>query len=179
MTEKLLFAGLGGQGILLGGEILTQAILDMGKEVTFLPTYEGKVRGGTVNCNIVVSDKLIGSPVIDEADVLVAMCDQALDDFTACVVPGGKIIVNSTLVKKTVERDDVTTYYVPCTQIAIDNGNARSSNMAMIGAYAAVSGLIGPDEINTIVAEIFSGSKARFADANKKIVQAAYDYLNG
>ncbi|RLE28731.1 2-oxoacid:ferredoxin oxidoreductase subunit gamma, partial [Candidatus Acetothermia bacterium] len=107
MEKAVIFAGFGGQGILLAGKILARAGMNRGLEVTWLPSYGPEMRGGTANCTVVVADSQIGSPVVDNPEALVAMNAPSLDRFEGRVAAGGVIVVNSSLVKRAVKRHDV------------------------------------------------------------------------
>ena len=119
MTDmNILLAGFGGQGILFTGKVIAYSGLMEGKEVSWLPSYGPEMRGGTANCSVCLSDAAIGSPLVTNPDVLVAMNLPSLDKFENDVVPGGIIIVDSSIIKKKVERTDVKTIYIPASNIA-------------------------------------------------------------
>ncbi len=113
MKKKLFFAGAGGQGALAIGQMIAKAAMDEGKEVTWLPSYGPEMRGGTANCTVVVSDRPISCPLINEADMLVVMNLPSLTKFQSMVVPGGTIFINSSLVPITSDRTDVKVVEVP------------------------------------------------------------------
>ena len=106
-TTQILIAGFGGQGILFAGKFLAYKGLVEDKQVSWLPSYGPEMRGGTANCSIILSDTPVGSPIITNPDVLVAMNLPSLMKYVDAVVPGGKIIVDSTLISEKVERTDV------------------------------------------------------------------------
>ena len=119
-TTNLLFAGFGGQGILFSGKFLAYKGLIEDRQVSWLPSYGPEMRGGTANCSVILSDEPVGSPIVGNPDVLIAMNLPSLDKYEDAVVPGGKIFVDSTLIGRQVRRTDVTTYYIPATQMASD-----------------------------------------------------------
>ena len=94
MKQKMFFAGSGGQGTLAIGQMIAKAAMDEGKEVTWLPSYGPEMRGGTANCTVVVSDKPIACPLINEADLLVVMNLPSLLKFESLVAPGGLLIIS-------------------------------------------------------------------------------------
>ena len=130
---NILFAGFGGQGVLFAGKVVAYAALIANKQLSWLPSYGPEMRGGTANCSVCVSDEAIGSPLVTNPNVFIAMNLPSFDKFINAVEPGGVVIVDSSLIDKKVERDDVTVYYVPSTSLADENGVNGLSNMILIG----------------------------------------------
>ena len=118
MMKQYVFAGFGGQGMLLIGKFLAMANMLDGKHVSWLPSYGPEMRGGTANCSVTVSDEEIGSPLVDNCDVLIAMNLPSLDKFEHTVKPGGLIVVNSSIIDRKVLRDDVRVVYCDANRIA-------------------------------------------------------------
>lgn len=135
MLEQNLFAGFGGQGVLLMGQLLAYAGMLEDKYVSWLPSYGPEMRGGTANCSVNISDEPIGSPVVSKATTVVAMNRPSLDKFEPSVQPGGMLFINSSIIDRKAERTDIETYYVPCNEIAEQLGNGKVANMVMLGAY--------------------------------------------
>jgi len=165
MQVEAKFAGFGGQGIMVAGKFLAEAGMEEGKQVIWIPSYGPEMRGGTAYCTVVVSDKPIGSPVINNPIHLIAMNRPSLEKFAPMVRPGGIILINSSLIPIRSERDDVDEYLVPCNQIANDIGNIRGPNMVVLGAYVGVSGIVGLDTIEHIIREEFK-KKPQFIEMN-------------
>ena len=115
---NIVFAGFGGQGILFAGKVVAYAGLIEGRELSWLPSYGPEMRGGTANCSICLSDEPIGSPLVTNPNVLIAMNRPSLDKFVNEVEPGGTILLDSSLIDERVERDDVTVFYVPASKLA-------------------------------------------------------------
>ena len=175
MKQKMFFAGSGGQGTLAIGQMIAKAAMDEGKEVTWLPSYGPEMRGGTANCTVVVSDKPIACPLINDADLLVVMNLPSLLKFEKMVVPGGLLIVNSSLVPEKASRDDIRVLYVPANDKAIELGNDKAANMVMLGAILKETGVVEEDTIREQMRHMFSGRKEKFLPLNL----AALDlYLN-
>ena len=131
---NILFAGFGGQGVLFAGKVVAYAALIANKQLSWLPSYGPEMRGGTANCSVCVSDEAIGSPLVTNPNVFIAMNLPSFDKFINAVEPGGIVIVDSSLIDKKVERDDVTVYYVPSTSLADEKRRERPmSNMILIG----------------------------------------------
>ena len=111
MSQKsFLFSGFGGQGILFAGKFLAYKGLTDGKQVSWLPSYGPEMRGGTASCGVIISDEPVGSPIVTNPDVLVAMNLPSLDKYESAVNPGGISFADSTLIERRVERGDVTGY---------------------------------------------------------------------
>ena len=132
-TTQILIAGFGGQGVLFAGKFLAYKGLMEDQQVSWLPSYGPEMRGGTANCSVVLSDTPVGSPIITEPDVLIAMNLPSLQKFVDTVVPGGQIYVDSSLIDVKVERTDVEVFYIPATQMAKENDIATLANMIIVG----------------------------------------------
>jgi 2-oxoglutarate ferredoxin oxidoreductase subunit gamma len=141
MRKEVFMAGTGGQGVLLIGQLLTQAALEDGLEVSWFPIYSPEVRGGTSNCTVVVADGAVGSPVSGSPASMLLMDQLSVDTHVERVKPGGLVVVNSTLVES-VGRDDVELVAVPATQSAAELGNERVTNMIMLGAYVGCTEVV-------------------------------------
>ena len=139
MTTQILIAGFGGQGILFAGKFLANKGMLEGRYLSWLPSYGPEMRGGTANCSVVLSDDPVGSPIVNHPDVLIVMNLPSLDKYEDAVVPGGTIFVDSTLIERKVNRQDVKSIYIPATKIAQQNGiptilsgNRRSGQISRI-----------------------------------------------
>ena len=133
MMNQILIAGFGGQGVLFAGKFLAYKGLIEGKQVSWLPSYGPEMRGGTANCSVIVGDEPIGSPIVNAPNTLVAMNLPSLQKYENAVVPGGLILVDSTLIAEQVRRTDVRVRYVPATKLANDSGFATLANMILMG----------------------------------------------
>ena len=175
MTEQIIIAGFGGQGVMSMGQMLAYAGMHEDRHVSWLPSYGPEMRGGTANCSVVVADSEIISPTVSEPTVLVAMNQPSLVKFGANVRPGGHIFVNSTVVDEKVARDDVTVHYVDCGKIAGELGNDRVANMVMLGAVVGATELIDLKAVQNMMSEIFTGKKARLVQLNVDAIQSGAD----
>ncbi len=137
---SIILAGFGGQGILSAGKFIAESALMEGREVSWFPSYGPEMRGGTANCSVVISDEAIGSPVINDADVLIAMNGPSLEKFAATVKPGGLIIVDSTLVKGQPGRSDIKFIAIPASTLAEAMGNMNFASIALLGCLAHQTG---------------------------------------
>jgi len=175
-TTQILIAGFGGQGVLFAGKYLAYKGLVQDKQVSWLPSYGPEMRGGTANCSVIISDSPVGSPIITNPDVLIAMNLPSLQKFVDAVVPGGKIIIDSTLIDAKVERTDVEVFYVPATQMAKDAGFATLANMILAGkALKEIEGVAYEGNKQTLESFI-PARKANLIDVNCQALQAGYDF---
>ena len=122
--HQIVIAGFGGQGLLFSGKVLAYAGLIEGRELSWLPSYGPEMRGGTANCNVILSDAPVGSPIVNTPNVLMVMNNPSLDKYENAVQPGGKIFLDSTLIARKVTRTDVEAYYVPGHEDGNGHGNA-------------------------------------------------------
>ena len=175
-TTQILIAGFGGQGVLFAGKFLAYKGLTENMQVSWLPSYGPEMRGGTANCSVVLSDSPVGSPIITNPDVLVAMNLPSLQKFVDTVVPGGKIIIDSTLISAKVERTDVEVFYIPATQMAKDAGFATLANMILVGKLLKECDAV-PFAGNKETLESFiPAKKANLIEVNLQALQAGYDF---
>ena len=166
MKKQIIISGFGGQGGLAIGKNLAEAGMGEGLNVTWAPSYGPEMRGGTANCSVVLSDKPVGSPVFARSTELIALNEPSLMKFEEGVLPGGTVFVNSDVVTDKVQREDLTAYYIPCSKIADEVGNAKVSNMVMLGAYVAATKALKPETIEKMIQEMFAGPKAKFIPLN-------------
>lgn len=176
MTHEILLAGFGGQGILFSGKFLAYDGLLEDREVSWLPSYGPEMRGGTCNCSIILSDSKIGSPIVSNPNVLVAMNLPSLDKFENSAVPGAKIFVDSSLIDRKVERDDVDVYYIPATKLASDENLPGLANMIMIGHVIAKAGVMPYENVETTMKKLVPAKKQNLIELNIKAVELGYNY---
>lgn len=168
---NMLLAGFGGQGVLFAGKVIAYGGLMEDKEISWLPSYGPEMRGGTANCSVCVSDVPIGSPLVTSPDVFVAMNLPSLDKFIDTVAPGGTVIVDSSLIKKKVERDDVTVFYVPATTLADENGLKGLANIIIVGKLFAETQFCSDEALKKAIEKCVPPSKAHLMDANMKAIE--------
>ena len=175
-TTQILIAGFGGQGVLFAGKFLAYKGLVQDKQVSWLPSYGPEMRGGTANCSVILSDTPVGSPIITNPDVLVAMNLPSLQKFVDAVVPGGKIIIDSTLIDTKVDRTDVEVFYVPATQMARDAGFATLANMILAGKVLKETDAVAFAGNKETLESFIPAKKANLIDVNCQALQAGYDF---
>ena len=174
MTHEMLFAGFGGQGVLLAGQLMTYAGMIAGEQISWMPAYGPEMRGGTASCSVIVSDKLIGSPVVTKPNVLVAFNKPSLERFIGDVKPQGIVIVNSSLCDEPVNRQDVQVFSVPLNDIAADMGNARALNMVALGTVVEATKAVPLAAVEQAFVKRF-GNKPGVVEANMEAVHAGID----
>ena len=167
-TTQFLFSGFGGQGILFAGKFVAYKGLTEDKQVSWLPSYGPEMRGGTASCSVIVSDEPVGSPIVSNPDVLVALNLPSLDKFEKDVKPGGYIFADSTLIERKVERDDVNVFYIPATQLASDNGIPTLANMIVMGKMLKELGDYTEQGIENGLNKVISAKRADMKELNIK-----------
>ena len=137
MQKEIIIAGFGGQGVLFGGQVLAYAAMDLGKEVTWIPSYGPEMRGGTANCTVVIGDEEIGSPLVKNPPLAIALNLPSFDKYESSLARGGYLVVNQSMVDRPARRDDIRVVLVPCNDIAEELGDKRLLNMVALGALLA------------------------------------------
>ena len=168
---NMVFAGFGGQGVLFAGKVVAYAGLIEGRELSWLPSYGPEMRGGTANCSVCLSDEAIGSPLVTSPNVLVAMNRPSLEKFVNEVEPGGVILLDSSLIDVQVERDDVTTYYVPASTLAEENGLKGLANIILVGKLFKEVGFCSEETLDKALQKCIPARKASMLDFNRKAIE--------
>ena len=174
VQKDVIMAGFGGQGILLIGKMLAYAGMQEGKEVSWMPSYGPEMRGGTANCTVVISDRPVGSPVIQNPRSVVAMNLPSLDKFETAVRPGGLLVINTSLINRGTDRDDIQVLLVPANEIANELGNPRGANMVALGAYVAASQAVSFDVVEQVVSDTFA-AKPKVIDVNIEALHRGFE----
>jgi 2-oxoglutarate ferredoxin oxidoreductase subunit gamma len=160
MTEKSLFAGSGGQGIVLLGQVWAHCAMTEGKNVTVFPFYGAEKRGGVARSNVIASDEAIASPLVTVADSTLAMSESALAFCEAITRPGGLLVINATLVAVAPSRADLRVAALPLSAIADGLGNGQVANMVALGALARLTGVLALNGVEATLKD-FAPKKAQ------------------
>ncbi len=176
MNMQILIAGFGGQGVLFAGKFLATKGLIEGKNVSWLPSYGPEMRGGTANCSVIISDDPVGSPIVNEPNCLIAMNLPSLRRYENSVVPGGMILVDSTLIEEKVERSDVSVFYVPATKMAKDEGFSTLANMILCGKLIKESADLKFENTDEALKKVIPPRKANLLDINLKALKVGYEF---
>ena len=175
-TTQILIAGFGGQGVLFAGKFLAYKGLMEEKQLSWLPSYGPEMRGGTANCSVIISDMPVGSPIIANPDVLIAMNLPSLKKYENDVVSGGIIIIDSTLIGRKVERDDVEAFYIPATAMAAEIGAPTLANMIMLGKMIKETGIIKLEDVEKGLKKVIPAKKADMLGLNMKAIETGYNF---
>lgn len=168
MEEKIIMAGFGGQGVMAIGKLLAYAGMLEDKYVTWLPSYGPEMRGGTANCSVVISDDLIASPLISDDGTAAIIMNLPSLKFEKEVLPGGKLLINKSLIDEKVDRKDIDVYYVPANDLAVEIGNSKVANMVMLGAYIELEKIVKIESVLKAFVKVFGENKSHLVPLNKE-----------
>ena len=174
MQNDVIVAGFGGQGVLLIGKMLAYAGMADGKEVSWLPSYGPEMRGGTCNCTVVISDKPVGSPVVERPRAAMVLNLPSLDKFESTVKPGGLLVINSSLINRGSSRSDLQVILVPANEIAMELGNPRGANMVALGAFLGATHAVSLEAVDTLIRDTFAG-KPKVIEVNLTALRRGYE----
>lgn len=166
MQNEIIIAGFGGQGVLFTGKVISYAALEEDQEVTWFPSYGPEMRGGTANCTVVISDEEIGSSQVSKPRAAIVMNQPSLDKYEDLIQPGGYLAVNTSLVNRSVERNDITVIEVPATEIAEELGNIRFANIVMLGALSAKADFLDIHSLEKGLKKGLTGKKSILLNSN-------------
>jgi 2-oxoglutarate ferredoxin oxidoreductase subunit gamma len=179
MQQEFVFSGFGGQGVMFIGQLLAYAAMDNGKEVTWIPSYGPEMRGGTANCTVVVSNKPIGSPITSQPKIGIIFNRPSFVKYEAIIKPGGLLVVNSSLIPDAeTEREDITLINIPATDIAYELGNARLTNIIMIGAALTVQPVLPVDAIRQALSGHIPSHRRNMLDVNYKALAKGAEFAS-
>lgn len=171
MTTQILLSGFGGQGILFTGKFLAYKGLLADKNVSWLPSYGPEMRGGTASCSVIISDEEVGSPIISQPDVLIAMNLPSFEKFEPTVKAGGIVIADSSLIESKSTRTDIDVYYIPATSLASDMGKQSLANMIILGKLLKVMGEFDEENIKTVLSKVIPPKKAEMLEINMQAMK--------
>ena len=177
MEKNFIIAGFGGQGVLLAGEVLANAFMMAGKNVTWYPCYGAEMRGGTVNCEIVMNDSEEVSAVNKkEADFVVALNQASVDRFVSKIKKGGWMIANSSLAKEIRTRADINYLFAPITKLAENVGNIKMTNILALGILAKVRKLVTLESLTEALDAVIPAHRKNLIPLNLKALKIGYEY---
>lgn len=167
----ILFAGFGGQGLLFAGKICAYAGLYDDKNISWLPSYGPEMRGGKANCSVCISDRPIGSPSVVTPNALVVMNLPSFESFKDSVVPGGTMIVDSSMIPEKCDRTDINIVYVNASQLAIDNNLSGLSNIILLGKLFKETGFCTAEALDKAIVKCVPKSKQHLLEPNRRAIQ--------
>jgi 2-oxoglutarate ferredoxin oxidoreductase subunit gamma len=178
MQTEIVIAGFGGQGVLFAGQVLAYAAMDSGKEVTWIPSYGPEMRGGTANCTVIVADEEIGSPLVRHPQAVIAMNLPSLDKYEPLVAKEGTLIVNSSLIERSIQREDLKSVLIPANEIAESLGDKRLTNIVMVGALLATVPVLPLEAIEQALEDHLPERHKKLLPLNFQALRAGADLVH-
>ena len=171
MQKEFIISGFGGQGILFTGKLLAYTGMKNGYQVSWLPSYGPEMRGGTANCNVIISDDAIGSPLVTEATEVIVMNGPSFTKFEGSVAPGGTLYYDSSLIQAEHKRSDIKYVGVEATKIATEMDMGKLANMFLIGKVLEDSKVFELDVVYEALKGLVPAKKPELFDLNKKAIE--------
>lgn len=178
MDSNVLIAGFGGQGVLFTGQLLANACMNEGLNVTWSPAYGAEMRGGTVNCTVCMSDDEVACAFVDKPENVIALNAPSFERFENKIKPGGIMVVNSSLVKSKPSRTDITYKFVPMTDIAHKSGHEKMANIVSLGAFIKAFPVVTKEGIVETMKKKLTGKKAQMLDGNIQALEQGFAAVN-
>lgn len=178
MEKRIVIAGSGGQGVLFLGKLIAYSCMLEGKEVACFPSYGAEMRGGTANCTVIISDGMIGSPVIRNPDILAVMNEASFNRFIDRLLPEGLLIYDSSIFNAKKQRKDIRTVNVPASKLASSFNGTNAANMAIIGALVAASGILDIKSALNAIAEITPAHRKASLEVNRNIIMKGFNSVS-
>ena len=173
MYTSIKVSGFGGQGVMVIGQLICYSAINEGKNVTYLPRYGPEKRGGFAECNVMISDEEIGSLFSKKYDCLLALNQDAVDNYASGVKPGGTLVVNTTMAEPP-ERDDINIYTIDAAEVADGLGSSKVTNVVLIGAFLESTGLLNKEDVVSALDKKL-GKKQEFVEMNRRALDAGMD----
>ena len=174
--QDVIIAGFGGQGVMLIGNLLAQAGMEHGLEVSFIPVYGAEMRGGTANCTVVLDEHPIGSPLVREPMSTIILNEPSLAKFQPRLAANGVQIVNATLVAQNLLDASKRTVYIPVNDMAHELGNVKMANMVALGAWLKATGTLPLNVVQDALNRVVSAHYAKLISANAKALEQGYNF---
>lgn len=176
MREDIIFAGFGGQGIMLMGKVISYAAMNKGKFVTWMPSYGAEVRGGTAHSMVIISDTAIASPIVREPSICVVMNIPSLQKFENKVKVKGMLIINKSLTDIAAKRKDIDILEIPATDMASRLGNSRVGNMIILGALLARKNILPVESLTESLKDVIPERLHKMIPINEEAIKKGYEY---
>ena len=174
--QDVIIAGFGGQGVMLIGNLLAQAGMEHGLEVSFIPVYGAEMRGGTANCTVVLDEHPIGSPLVREPMSTIILNEPSLAKFQPRLAANGVQIVNASLVAQNLLDAAKRTVYIPVNDMAHDLGNVKMANMVALGAWLKATSALPLNVVQDALNRVVSAHYAKLISANAKALEEGYNF---
>lgn len=173
---SIIISGFGGQGTLFAGQVLAYTALDNDLEVTWIPSYGPEMRGGTAHCTVILSEERIGSPIVGNPDIVLALNLPSVDKYETLIPPNGTLIANSSLVNREIERKDINSILLPANEIAEEIGMSRLANMIMVGALTKLRPVLSLDMVKAGLEEHIPERHRKTLPMNFKAMERGYAF---
>ena len=177
MEKNYIIAGFGGQGVLFAGKVLANAFMLAGKNVTWYPCYGAEMRGGTVNCEIVVSDDEVSSVHKQDVYCVIALNQLSFDRFISRIKKGGMLICNSSLIEEIRPREDISYIFSPMTDKAVDSGNPKLTNMVSLGVLSNEETALNVEILEKAIDIVLPEERKKLAKSNMEAIMLGIDKL--
>ena len=175
MTEEIIIAGFGGQGVLSMGKILAYSGIMQNKEVSWMPSYGPEMRGGTANVTVIISDERISSPVITKFDTAIILNQQSMDKFEEQVKPGGTLLYDPNGITKHPIRTDIKVYQIEGTALAAELGNPKTFNMIILGGFMNIKPILSKEDVEKGLGKSLPERHHKLIPMNMTAVQKGMD----
>ncbi|MBM4166160.1 MAG: 2-oxoacid:ferredoxin oxidoreductase subunit gamma [Ignavibacteria bacterium] len=178
MTQEIIFAGFGGQGVLSMGMTLAYAGMLEEKEVSWMPSYGPEMRGGTANCIVIISNKPVSSPIVRKYDTVVALNQPSVTKFEHAVKPGGTMLFDTGSIIAPPSRDDITIVPVNADEIATRLKNLKVKNMVLLGAYLGVSPVVSIESVIGALSNVLPERYHNMLPLNQQALEEGKLFVN-
>ncbi|MBE6334160.1 MAG: 2-oxoacid:acceptor oxidoreductase family protein [Odoribacter sp.] len=179
MTEEILIAGFGGQGVLSMGKILAYAGIMKDKEVSWMPSYGPEMRGGTANVTVILSDEKISSPILNKFDTVIVLNQQSMDKFESSVKSGGCLLYDPNGITIFPTRRDINIYRIEATRLAAESGNPKVFNMIVLGAYVKAKQVVDSENVQLALEKSLPERYHKLIPLNMQAFSNGMEYLEG
>lgn len=177
MTEEIIIAGFGGQGVLSMGKILAYSGIMQGKEVSWMPSYGPEMRGGTANVTVIISDERISSPIVNVFDTAIILNQQSMDKFEKTVKPGGVLIYDPNGIPRHPSRKDIKIYSIEATDEATNMGNTKIFNMIVLGGFLSVKPIVKLENVIKGLEKSLPARHHKLIPMNQKAIEVGMELV--
>lgn len=174
METSIILSGFGGQGALFAGQLLAYAGMDGGHNVTWFPSYGPEMRGGTAHCTVIISDDIIGAPIVARPDIAIVLNGPSFEKYEPIVETGGLLVVNSSIVEKRSTRNEIDVIYVPANDIAEQLGSSKMMNMAALGALLAQRPIFSIETLEQTLTNHLPANKTHLLENNFLVLREGH-----
>lgn len=179
MQQEVIISGFGGQGALFAGQLLAYAAMEQGFHVTWIPSYGPEMRGGKARCTVIVSTEEIGSPLVRQPSAAIVLNIPSMEAFEPAVRSGGVLVVNSSLVPRRSQRTDISVFYVPASDMAIELGNIRLANVICLGVLAKATGVVPVEALEEALERHLPERHRKWLSLNQQALQKGAKHVEG